>query len=109
MTGRITVELVLGVPDRQELVAVELEAGATVTDVVAASDIQRHFPELSVADLAIGVWGREVPRNHVVREGDRVELYRPLAIDPREARRKLALAGGSMRAPPGDGALKDPD
>ena len=92
MAERVSVELVVATPDRQELVALTVDEGATVADVIAASGIESRFPELPMHEMPAGIWGKAVGRDSEVREGDRVELYRPLQIDPREARRQRALA-----------------
>jgi putative ubiquitin-RnfH superfamily antitoxin RatB of RatAB toxin-antitoxin module len=81
------VELVFALPERQELLEVAVEEGATVADVIAKSDLARRFPGHDLGGLQVGIWGKVVARDRVVREGDRVELYRPLEIDPKEARR----------------------
>lgn len=81
------VEVVFALPDRQVLLAVEIAARATVAEVLAASGIARQFPEHDLDALQAGIWGRLVERSQSVRDGDRIELFRPLAMDPREARR----------------------
>ena len=78
------VEVVLAFPDRVQHVVLELPAGATAADAVAAAG----FGEAH----AIGIFGKRVKNDHALREGDRVEIYRPLAIDPKEARRRRAAA-----------------
>ena len=103
MTEQIDVELVLAMPTKQVLIALRVPVGSTVSDVIAASPVARRFPDVPVGELAVGIWGRVVERDHMVGHGDRVEIYRPLLIDPREARRQLALAGRTMGKPlPGD-------
>ena len=86
----ISVELVFAMPDKQVLRSVTLAEGSSVDDVIAMGNLLRDFPELALEDMQAGIWGRPVDRDHVVREGDRVELYRPLEMDPREARRLKA-------------------
>ena len=81
------VEVVFALADRQELLVVELPAGATVGAAIARSGLARQFPEFDLDSLQAGIWGKPLPRSHVVKEGDRVEIYRPLEMDPREARR----------------------
>ena len=81
------VEIVFALPERQELLEVDVEEGATVGDVLARSGLSHLFPGQDFAALQAGIWGKVVARDQVVREGDRVELYRPLEIDPKEARR----------------------
>jgi putative ubiquitin-RnfH superfamily antitoxin RatB of RatAB toxin-antitoxin module len=91
MPDSIRVEVVFATPDRQEILAVEAAPGISVSDAIAVSGIQELFPErLDVC--ATGVWGNRVPRNHVLENGDRVEIYRELARDPMDARRELAKA-----------------
>ena len=81
------VEVVFALPDRQELLVVDLPDGSTVAAAIQMSRLARQFPEVDFDALQAGVWGKPTARSHVVKEGDRVELYRPLAMDPREARR----------------------
>lgn len=92
MANGVSVEVVLATPERQVLVALAVAEGATVADVIAASGIDSHFPELPVQEMPAGVWGKRVSRDSTVKEGDRVELYRELEIDPRKARRQRAIA-----------------
>lgn len=91
------VEVVFALPERQAVIEVPAKAGATVADVIEASGIAQRFPEVSIDSLDVGVWGRVVARSTVVQAGDRVEIYRPLELDPKEARRQLAAAGMTMR------------
>ncbi len=109
MSALIKVELVLAMPESQWLVSVEVESGSTISDVIASSGIADRFPGVDLDALETGVWGTPVPRDHVVRDGDRVEFYRPLQMDPREARRKLADSGRSMGQAPDTRRPKDPD
>ena len=97
MTDTISVEVVAGLPERQILVELELPSGASVGDAIERSRILRRFPAISRGDVRFGVWGKVVATDHILKTGDRVEVYRPLAIDPREARRKLARVGKTMR------------
>lgn len=68
--------------------AVDLPAGGTVADAIAASALRTEFPSLDAATLGVGVWGRKVSPMQAAREGDRIELYRPLRVDPKVARRE---------------------
>jgi hypothetical protein len=89
---RLAVELVLATAERQVLLALDVAEGASVADVIARSDIGSQFPELDPGNMPVGIWGTPVSRDRRVGPGDRVELYRPLEIDPREARRRRAHA-----------------
>lgn len=86
----ISVEVVFAEPDKQRLIELEVEEGATVADVLDASGIYARFESANLAERPVGIWGKIVARDAVVRDGDRVELYRPLEMDPREARRLRA-------------------
>ncbi len=90
MTEKIGVEVVFAAPDRQELVALELEQGATTADAIRESGLQGLFGQVDLDALQVGIWGRVVERETVLNDGDRVELYRPLERDPKDARRELA-------------------
>ncbi len=90
------IEVVFATSEKQSLETIVAAPGATVADVIAMSSVLDSYPEQNRGDLTIGIWGRVVDEDHVVREGDRVELYRPLELDPREARRQLALVGRTM-------------
>lgn len=92
----IEVEVVFALADRQELIAVAIAAGSTVADAISASAIASKFPHHDLMSRPVGIWGRLVEPGRVLDDGDRVEILRPLEIDPREARRKLAAEGKSM-------------
>jgi hypothetical protein len=96
MGADIQVEVVFATANRQQLIAVSLPCDATVDTAIAKSSIARYFPEHNLDALQVGVWGRLVARDHVLSDGDRVEIYRALELDPREARRQLALSGQTM-------------
>lgn len=92
----LRVEVVFALPDRQALVAVQLDPGATVAQAIEKSSIADAFPDCDLTACQVGIWGQVVQRDHVLSDGDRVEIYRPLAIDPQKARRQLAAEGKSM-------------
>jgi putative ubiquitin-RnfH superfamily antitoxin RatB of RatAB toxin-antitoxin module len=89
--AQLRCEVVYALPERQWVFAVALPAGATVRDALAAAPLEAHCPELAPAlaagTLIVGVYGRVVPLDQALRDGDRVEIYRPLKADPKEARR----------------------
>lgn len=92
----IQVEVVFATVEEQVLCAVSLQQGATVADAIDASALAHRFQSENLDELEVGIWGSPVRRDQVVTDGDRVEIYRPLAMDPREARRQLALNGQTM-------------
>jgi len=85
---RIGVEVVYALPERQVLRRMLLPEGSTVGDAVEASGLAREFPEID-ARLA-GIFGKRVRPDARLRDGERVELYRPLRADPKEVRRQRA-------------------
>lgn len=88
----ISVEVVFALPETQVLEAVELGDGASVQDAIDASGLRERFPEEQLDDLPTGIWGHLAEREQRLSSGDRVEIYRPLAMDPREARRQRSGA-----------------
>lgn len=69
-------------------VAVELPAGATVADALRASGVLERYPGIDLATQRVGVWGKFGAPGDAVRERDRIEVYRALKVDPKEARRQ---------------------
>jgi putative ubiquitin-RnfH superfamily antitoxin RatB of RatAB toxin-antitoxin module len=67
--------------------ALTLPPGSTVGDALQASGLLARHPRLEAERLRVGVWGRSVGRGEALHDGDRVEVYRPLQVDPKEARR----------------------
>lgn len=85
----INVEVVYASPERQTVVAVQVPSGTTALGAVQLSGILQQLPEPD-APLDLGVFGNAVAHDHAVGEGDRVEIYRPLQVDPMERRRRRA-------------------
>ena len=95
-TPVIRVEVVYATQERQALVAVELPRGATVAQAIDASGLAAMFEDFEADPSRLGIFSRKVGPEHELRDGDRVEVYRPLLIDPKEARRqRAALQPGS--------------
>lgn len=91
------VEVAYALRDRQVLLTVELEEGGTVEQVIRCSGILEAFPEIEIARSTVGIFGRVVALDTRVRNGDRVEIYRPLIANPQDARRQRASAGPRRR------------
>ena len=88
--GPITVEVVHAKPGRAWRIALQLPAPATVADALAAADLPARIPGLVVDPACLAIHGRAVQADEVLRDGDRVEVLRPLRVDPMEARRRRA-------------------
>lgn len=87
---QITIEVVYGLPDKQVLLSINVEEGLTVEQAILASGIEQHFPEIDLLILKVGIWNRTCKLTDVPKDGDRIEIYRPLIADPKEARRRRA-------------------
>lgn len=90
MADRIRVSVIYVDPEIEIERFVELPAGATVDTAIGESHITDSLPPV-FSPAAIGIYSRIVDKSHVLRDGDRIELYRPLKIDPKEARRRRAV------------------
>lgn len=86
MAERVRVEVAYALPQRQWLVALDLPAGATAADACEASGLATHVD----GEPDLGIHGRACAPQTPLRDGDRVELYRPLGFDPKESRRRRA-------------------
>lgn len=87
----IQVEVVLAMPTRQKIISLELAADSTVADAISKSGLPGSFEDFDLNPETVGIFGRKVSPEQVLRDGDRVELYRPLIADPKEVRRQRAL------------------
>lgn len=96
----ITVQVCHALPDECFLREMTLAAGTTIEQAVRESGLLQQYPHIDMATQKIGIFGKIKPADTVLRDGDRVEVYRPLQADPKETRRrrakhKVAAAGGS--------------
>jgi hypothetical protein len=90
------VEIAYARPEKQRIVTVQVPDDATMLEAVKQSGITELFPEIDLETVDMGIFGKVVkkPAEHQLREGDRVELYRPLKIDPKQARLNRAKKKG---------------
>jgi putative ubiquitin-RnfH superfamily antitoxin RatB of RatAB toxin-antitoxin module len=86
------VEVVYALPGREDAVSLKVPAGATALDALRASGLLERHPEIDLARQKIGIYGKLVSAQSPLRDGDRVEVYRPLVVEPKEARRRRALS-----------------
>lgn len=89
--GTIRVEVAYAERSRQFLRALAMPADACVRDAIQASGVLTAFPMIDLASQRVGVWNRVVALDASLRDGDRVEIYRPLQVDPKEVRRQRAV------------------
>ena len=88
--GVIEVEVAYALPQQQVIKNVELSAGLTVQDAIDLSGLLEVFPEITQSALNVGVFGKVFSLEQLLKNADRVEIYRPLIHDPKEARRQRA-------------------
>lgn len=94
MGATLQIEVVYALPDRCWRVLVRLPAGSTVGDALAAADLPSRVPGLVVDPDGLAVFGQAVTPATVLHDGDRVEVLRPLRVDPMQARRRRAREAG---------------
>ena len=84
----IDVEVAFARPERQEIIRLQVEEGTSAMEAVKRSGITAIFPEIDADNDDMGIFGKVIknPSSHELRDGDRVEVYRPLKIDPKQAR-----------------------
>lgn len=95
----ITVEVVYARPERQVLRSLDLPAGSTVKSAIEISGIIEQFPEIDLARNLVGIFGEVCPLDQPLNPGNRVEIYRPLIHDPKEARRRRAEKNRKIKNP----------
>lgn len=95
----ITVEVAYALPERQRIIRLTVPEGTSMLDAARLSRIAEHFPGLDIEASAMGIFGKAVtaPAEHALKDGDRVEIYRPLIVDPKEVRRQRAARAKEAR------------
>ena len=91
------VEVAYAKPEEQVIIRVEAEEGMTVLAAVERSGVLARFPEIDIAAAKLGVFGKAAKPDAKLNPGDRVEIYRPLIADPKEARKKRAAEGKQLK------------
>ncbi len=90
MSDKINIEVAYATAERQKIITLEVTQGTTIIEAVRQSRITDIFPELDIESASFGIWSKVKPSSTVILEGQRIEIYRPLIIDPKESRRKRA-------------------
>ena len=88
----IAVELVYALADAQEVVTLTVAAGTTLAEALRLSGITARYGEIDMGKAPVGIHGRIVAHDAKLEDGDRVEIYRPIKADPKQARRRRAAA-----------------
>lgn len=93
----IDVEIAYALPDEQLIVPLKAARGITVKQAIEQSGILKRYPEIDLATCKVGIFGKASRFETELYPGDRVEIYRKLIADPKEARKKRAAKGKSLK------------
>ena len=88
MNAMLSIDVCYALPDQQTLISLQLPQGATLEQAIGASGMLKRHPEIDLTKQKVGVFGKLKPRDTVLADHDRVEIYRPLIVDPKAARQR---------------------
>ncbi|MDX9945714.1 MAG: RnfH family protein [Azonexus sp.] len=100
--AQINVEVCYPLPQKQEVVRLRLSAGSTLQQALESSGLLGKYPEIDLKKNKFGIWNKLSKLDAVLRDFDRVEIYRPLIADPKEVRKQRAAEGKVMKKGAGD-------
>lgn len=100
---KIEVEVCYALPDRQELLTIKTPVGSTVQQAIETSGLLAKYPEINLTTGKVGIFAKLSKLDTVLRDHDRVEIYRPLIADPKEVRKQRAAQGKVMKKGAGEG------
>jgi putative ubiquitin-RnfH superfamily antitoxin RatB of RatAB toxin-antitoxin module len=88
----IRVEVAYALPEKQKIIEIHVEPGTTMYQAAVASGITEHFEDLDLEKAPMGIFGKAEgnPKKREMKDGERVEIYRPLIADPKAARKARA-------------------
>lgn len=90
MAEQMSIEVAYALPDKQTLLAVDVNVDATIEQAIQASGILTMHPDIDLNENKVGIWSRMAKLKDTVKPGDRIEIYRPLIADPKEVRKRRA-------------------
>jgi putative ubiquitin-RnfH superfamily antitoxin RatB of RatAB toxin-antitoxin module len=90
LDDKIQIEVVYGLPNRQVLMVLSVKNGTTVEEGIIASGITAEFDDIDLAINKVGIWNRSAKLSDILKDLDRIEIYRPLIADPKEVRKRRA-------------------
>lgn len=102
MAEMLDIEVCYALPNKQELVRVQLPEGAALQQALEASGLLAKYPEIDLKKNKFGIWNKLSKVDSLLRNKDRVEIYRPLIADPKEVRKQRAAEGKVMKKGAGD-------
>jgi putative ubiquitin-RnfH superfamily antitoxin RatB of RatAB toxin-antitoxin module len=97
MPNEILIEVAYALSKKQLIIPIKVKDGTTAKEAIQVSGIIKKFPEIDLNINQIGIFGKLTQLDHVMRERDRIEIYRPLVADPKEIRRQRAAEGKVMK------------
>jgi putative ubiquitin-RnfH superfamily antitoxin RatB of RatAB toxin-antitoxin module len=89
--AKLLIELIYALPHEQDILTIEVAKETNVEQAIRQSDILQRYPEIDLAINKIGIFSKVCKLTDLLHDGDRIEIYRPLIIDPKEARKARAL------------------
>ena len=105
MSDKISIEVVYALPHEQTLLKLQVPQDTTVNGAIRLSGILEKYPEIDLDKNKLGIYGKLTKTDAVLRDKDRIEIYRPLLADPKEVRRKRAEEGKVMKKGGGEAAV----
>ena len=90
MPNEILVEIAYALPEEQVIISIKVPTIFNVQQAIEKSGIQKEFPSIDLSKNKVGIFGKKTTLDHVLKNRDRIEIYRPLILDPKEMRRKRA-------------------
>ena len=90
MSNIITIEVAYALPEKQSLLQLQVDAESTVEQAIDKSGIMTSHPEIDLSLLKVGIWSKTCKLEAGLKDGDRIEIYRPLIADPKEVRKRRA-------------------
>lgn len=86
----LKVEVIYATPEQQEIITLSVQSGATIVQAIDQSGVLTKYPEIDLSDNKVGVFSQVKPLDYELKNGDRIEIYRPLIADPKAKRREQA-------------------
>lgn len=102
MTQKLHIEVAYAKPDEQSLIVISVPEGTNASQAVEMSGLLKKYPEIDLTQNKLGIFGKLCKADTILREKDRVEIYRPLIADPKEVRRQRAAEGKVTKKGGGD-------
>ena len=90
MPEEIMVEVAYALPEEQVIISIKVPTKSDVKQAIKKSGIQKKFPNIDLSKNKVGIFGKKTTLDHPLKDRDRIEIYRPLILDPKEMRRKRA-------------------